>query len=1080
MKARLSLILILCVVCRDCAVRCTGTNDNPGAETGKQAEERTEAGGGPGGVEGTGAGAQGVVGAAGGGVAGTGAVPGQGGAVPGPGSGEAVSLSQDAGDTPREGQPVASQDGALPAENSEDAQGRTDETSSNSVDSPSPDSNPNPVVDNAEAVTVTAPSEGPKEEIPVKSSLLKGYKGVKVTGPCSASFLVFFAPYLFIDVDAESSNIYLGTDLSDLEVTEKMGVGENNTNKCDDGKTFKFVALIGDDHLTIKWKVYDPKVQTPPQDDTAEMRKYVMKSLNGEFTSVQVHTVIQQNGSNVFESKNYALSNDMPEQCDAIATNCFLSGSVYIEKCYRCTLKMKKLNPSDVCYNYIPKVENAPSQESISAQASDEESMQEKLAASIGMILQGMYKKGETGLNELLIFDEADAALKEELLNYCALMKEVDTSGVLENYELGSEENVFANITNMLQKNSDYSVSSLQNKLKNPAMCLKNADEWVGSKMGLVLPNLPYNHLEVPHPSTPEVANVEDTSEDTQSGGYDGVIDFSTASKTNFSTSQYVDKMHCNGEYCDRTKDTSSCIAKIKAGDQGDCATSWLFASKVHLETIKCMKGHDHVASSALYVANCSGKEAKDKCQTPSNPLDFLNTLEETKFLPAESDLPYSYKEVNNVCPEPKSHWQNLWENVKLLDKQYQPNSVSTKGYTAYQSDHFKGNMDAFNKLVKSEVMNKGSVIAYVKAQGVMTYDLNGKKVLSLCGGETPDLAVNIVGYGNYINGEGVKKSYWLLQNSWGKHWGDKGKFKVDMDGPPGCQHNFIHTAAVFNVDIPVVEKPTKEDAQIYNYYLKSSPDFWGNIYYKNVGGQTNTSAKNATGVANESVLHGQADTEVEVKVAGEDPATPLSTQATGGATAGQVSTVVPSLPVQVEVTVARNVGAPGDQAGSPGPAGPTGPAGSPGSPGQEGQEGPAGPPGTPGPEGPEGSAGPTGPEGPEGSAGPTGPPGPSGTPGTEGQPGTAPEAAVLDTQVSHVLKYIKKNKVKMNVVSYKNHEAITTGHDCWRSYSVNPDKYEECVKICEANWSKCENDVAPGFCLFEHGKDNDCFFCYV
>ncbi|KJP86519.1 hypothetical protein AK88_03810 [Plasmodium fragile] len=101
------------------------------------------------------------------------------------------------------------------------------------------------------------------EDIQVKSSLLKDYKGVKVTGPCNASFLVFFAPYLFIDVDADSSNIYLGTDLSDLEVTEQMGKGEHEKNKCEEGKTFKFVAFIEDDHLTVKWKVYDSGVQPP-------------------------------------------------------------------------------------------------------------------------------------------------------------------------------------------------------------------------------------------------------------------------------------------------------------------------------------------------------------------------------------------------------------------------------------------------------------------------------------------------------------------------------------------------------------------------------------------------------------------------------------------------------------------------------------------------------------------------------------------------------------------------------------------------------------------------------------------------
>nr|BAR42499.1 putative papain-like cysteine prorease [Plasmodium vivax] len=1072
MKARLSLILILCVVCRDCAVRCTGTAEAQGAKVGEAGPVSGSEGG-----QDTEAKAD-----AGPKAADAGAVEAEE---------ESAGLNRDAADNPTGGHRETSPDAALPGTDPQVAPRDTDEPPSPSVDSHNPDSNPNPGLGNVVEQAATPP-EGAKEETQVKSSLLKGHKGVKVTGPCGASFLVFFAPYLFIDVDTDSSNVYLGTDLSDLEVTEKMGIQDNGKNKCEDKKTFKFVALIGEDHLTIKWKVYDPSVKTPTPNEKVEMRKYVMKNLSGEFTAVQVHTVIQQNGSNVFESKNYALSSGIPEKCDAVATNCFLSGSVYIEKCYRCTLKMKKVDPSDVCYNYIPKVESAASQEAIPAKASDEESSQEELTASIGKILQGVYKKGENGLNEVLTFNEADAALKAELLNYCSLMKKVDASGVLGHYQLGSEEDVHANLTNMLQTNSDHVLSSLQNKLKNPAICLKNADEWVGSKTGLLLPNLFYNHLEGSTPSTSNVTHVDDSSEDVQSGGYDGVIDFATAGKTNFSTSQYADKMHCNAEYCDRAKDAGSCVAKMEVQDQGDCANSWLFASKVHLETIKCVKGYDHVGASALYVANCSGKEANDKCHSPSNPLEFLNTLEETNFLPADSDLPYSYKQVGNACPEPKGHWQNLWENVKLLGPTNEPNSMSTKGYTAYQSDHFKGNMDSFIKLVKSEVMKKGSVIAYVKVAGALSYDLNGKKVLSLCGGEAPDLAVNIVGYGNYISAEGVKKPYWLLQNSWGKHWGDKGTFKVDMHGPPGCHHNFIHTAAVFNLDMPVEENPQKEDAQIYNYYLKSSPDFWGNIYYKNVGGQESASVKNATGGAHESVLHGQEVAEAAVNGDVKEPALAKgATAESDGMADRQGANGDTSLPAQAVVTEVSNGEATG--LGAVNPSG-------------EEQPGPPGPPGTsglaeqPGPEGPSGEVGSTG------SVGQPGQPGSSGTHGSESQPVTpvpevplvaprpeappvtpvqepspvAPEAAVLGSEVTHVLKYIKKNKVKLNLVTYKNHEALSSGHDCWRSYSANPDKYEECVKLCEANWSKCENDAAPGFCLYEHAKEEDCFFCYV
>ncbi|CAA9986775.1 cysteine protease, putative [Plasmodium knowlesi strain H] len=526
MKARLSLILILCAVCRECTVRCTDTAINQGQDAVQQPEE---------------------------------------------------SLSQDASDNSLPGQPVASPNGADQAEVSQLQEGAV-ESSSNSADASNPNANAD--VTDVEGEKAATPSEGSKEGMQVKSSLLKGYKGVKVTGPCSASFLVFFAPYLFIDVDADSSNIYLGTDLNDLEITEKMGKGKDEKNKCQEGKTFKFVAFVVNDHLTIKWKVYDSEDQTPTPNSNVEMKKYKVKNLSGEFTSVQVHSTIQQNGSNVFESKNYALSNDMPEKCDAIAANCFLSGSVYIEKCYRCTLKMEKVNSSDVCYNYIPKVDT-----------------------------------------------------------------------------------------------------------------------------------------------------------------------------------------------------------------------------------------------------------------------------------------------------------------------------------------------------------------------------------------------------------------------------------------------------------------PTKEEAPIYDHYLKNSPNLGGSTSNKNIADQEGASTINAAGGVHESVLQGQEAEEKEVKDVAVKAAPEGNPVVTEEKADGQVSTEVPSLP-EAKVTEVQSAGTTGGE--QPVPAVPEGQAGAPS------------------------------------------------TTGPDSTSGTSPQPPVVSTQLSHVLKYIKKNKVKMNLITYKNNEAVSSGHDCSRSYSVNPDKYEECVKICEANWSKCENDAVPGFCLYQYAKENECFFCYV
>nr|BAK08416.1 putative papain-like cysteine prorease [Plasmodium fieldi] len=969
--------------------------------------------------------------------------------------------------------------------------------------------------------------------IQVKAALLKDANGVKVTGPCGAHFELSLVPHISISAETKTNDIKLRPKLHKLIDLKDTTAGtikfynaiqfeenqEKLKNKCQTGKeneqTFKFLVFIHEGELTLKWKVYD-KSAPPNASEEVDVRKYILKNLDQPITTIQVRSSKVNDETLLVESKSYYVKRDIPEKCDTIATDCYLNGNVDIEKCFQCTLLMKNNDTSDECFKYVSS-EITDKFNDIKVNAQDEEDpIEAELATSIGKILQGVYKKGETDHNELVNFYEADTALKAELLNYCALMKEVDTSGVMDNYELGTEEEIFSNLTSILMNHAGETKSTLQNKLKNPAICLKNAHKWVESKKGLLLPSLSHTHVEATLPATFEVAHMNDTNGGKQNVPYDAVINLVSAEEKNNHSSLIEDSMYCTEEYCNRWKDDTSCVSTIEAEDQGVCATSWLFASKMHLETIKCMKGHDHIASSALYVANCSNKEAKDKCQAPSNPLEFLDILEETKFLPAESDLPYSYKQVGNVCPEPKSHWQNLWANVKLLDPQNEPNSVSTKGYTAYESANFEGNMDEFIKLVKSEVMSKGSVIAYVKADELMGYDFNGKKVHILCSSETPNHAVNIIGYGNYMNAEGQKKSYWLLRNSWGKYWGDDGNFKVDMDSPPGCQHNFIHTAAVFNLDVPLAQSAAKKDNQLYSYYLKGSPDLYQNLYYKGFGSQGGNAKEGEKGQVGSPLVSGQTQeevSEVSGKVEGDNQGKEQAervneqtegdiVQTRGGTVQEEGGDVQERGDVQEKgvseqeegdekaglgdsnAVAAHNGGS--HEAGAEQP--PTV------QPEQRGVEQNL-------PDGPE--VPPNEPEVPprEPAVSPSEPivtqsetevgrseteVGRSETEVTLSPPAEAPSPspppsnAAKITQVLHILKHVKQGKVKTRLVTYGSDAAMSAGHVCSRAVANDPEKQDECVKFCDDHWNECKDKILPSYCLTNKRGTNDCFFCYI
>nr|BAK08449.1 putative papain-like cysteine prorease [Plasmodium hylobati] len=925
----------------------------------------------------------------------------------------------------------------------------------------------------ATQLATPTPASSPNP-IQVKSFLLRDHKGLRITGPCKSSFFqVYLVPYLYINVNAANTEIEM--DPMFMKVDEKIKFEKEKhllQNICADNKTFKLVLYLHEDELIIKWKVYPAKGRSV-YDRTVDIRKYRMKDIGQPITSIQVVVATQEDQTLYLESKNFSLVNDIPEQCDAIANECFMSGVLDVQKCYHCTLLMQEKQNVQECFKFVaPEIRNRF--DDIQTKGENAEDPNEvELEQSIHSIMDKIYKKGENLYKEVDQLAILDSSFKSELLKYCSLMKEIDASGALENHQLGNADEVFSHITTMLQNNSDHDAFSLKSKFKNPALCLKKVDHWIGGKTGLVLPSLEYSN---------EQNNADSTS------------DATTLQTLDVNPLHVKDKLFCNEDYCDRTKDTSSCMAKIEAEDQGDCATSWVFASKMHLETIKCIKGYEHVPTSALYVANCSNKDAKDKCQAPSNPVEFLDILEETKFLPAESDLPYSYKQVGDVCPDTKTHWKNLWANVKLLNKQNGPNALNTKGYTAYESAKFEGNMDAFTKLVKSEVMNKGSVIAYVKAAGALSYDLNGKKVLSLCGGETPDLAVNIIGYGNYINEEGVKKSYWLVRNSWGKYWGEDGNFKVDMDGPAGCKHNFIHTAAVFNVDIPVVVPAPNTDPEINNYYLKHSPDFLNNFYLNKREAEKVNGLGDGKGPIHNSVLYGQTEEGQEGKL-------PEGSTGEPGVAGAKVAEGEPGV-----------AGA----AGSPAGAGVPGAAGSPGEPGEQEEKSKEEAEEETEEEEDEEDEDDEEDDGPKEEA--TTVTVPTGT-GTN--PGEQPDAVDTNsvnsnsgnsaptanqaassvttdlpvdpskgtgstsvdvkgiTGVLHFLKNVKNGKVTSNFVAYDS-DKVLGDKACSRVQTSDIDKLAECVNFCEENWNDCKGKVSPGYCLAKKRGNNDCFFCFV
>ncbi|SOV13859.1 serine repeat antigen 9 [Plasmodium gaboni] len=742
--------------------------------------------------------------------------------------------------------------------------GVTETVSTGNVNGASPDVSV--TKQNGEEKSTT--SDSSDNSIKIKSAFLKENVGVKINGPCDEGFGLVLVPHIIINVDTKNTDIQLGKKTEDINYEIKLRKKGNNEdeekvgvhllkNVCEKGKNFKFVVYIKGDELIIKWKVINGA------DIPVDVKKFKIKTMTPPITSIQVFSSMSNENSFLLENKNYAITNNMPDKCEAIATDCFLSGNVDIEKCYQCSLLVENDSKSDVCFNFISRENKEKlNEEILKVQASSEyeEGVESELNEAIDSLIPSFYKKdAENGENVLISFEDLNSTLEDEIINFCSLLKLVDLSGTFMNHQIGTTVDAFNNIVKLLKEHEEEDEFVLRTKLRNPALCMKNVDDWVKSRCGLLTSDDSYVVMKKNGDINGENENNESNEED-----YDGVIDLSTNEDGNVNANQFNDDIYCNDDYCNRWKDENSCISNIAVEDQGNCASSWAFSSKLHFETLRCMKGYDHLGISALYLTNCSKGKVSKRCTAGGNPSEFLQIASNSGFLPTESDYPYFYALVENTCPRDFNKWVNLWEEVKLLDYNNEANSIGNKGYSVYKSEMFKDNMDEYIKIIKREIKNKGSVIAYINAQSVLTYDFNGKNVLNMCGSKTTDHSVNVIGYGNYKNKEGEEKSYWLVRNSWGYYWGDEGNFKVDMYGPSNCDYHFINTVVVFNIDIPMMNNNLNNKKGLYNYFPKYTPEFYHNLYDQNFSSDNkisllNNNDSNKNDVNNSYIVHGQS-----------------------------------------------------------------------------------------------------------------------------------------------------------------------------------------------------------------------------
>ncbi|XP_003738730.1 cathepsin L1 [Galendromus occidentalis] len=205
----------------------------------------------------------------------------------------------------------------------------------------------------------------------------------------------------------------------------------------------------------------------------------------------------------------------------------------------------------------------------------------------------------------------------------------------------------------------------------------------------------------------------------------------------------------------------SKCITTPKNQDgSGGCANScWAFATTGLLEYHYCMQHRTLKSFSEKYLVNCAGNR-NCKAGDVDKALDHVIA---TKEIPSEESYPYTthYEE----CREPGSDTFNMSDLV---------------GYDRLQGDEELLRAVAFQGPVAVYMLTGGTKLTAFRTTN--DDDIFSDDFCDQAGPRVIDHAVLVVGYGSNVNGK-----YWLVKNSWGTDWGQKGYFKISRDRANHC-----------------------------------------------------------------------------------------------------------------------------------------------------------------------------------------------------------------------------------------------------------------------------------------------------
>ena len=184
---------------------------------------------------------------------------------------------------------------------------------------------------------------------------------------------------------------------------------------------------------------------------------------------------------------------------------------------------------------------------------------------------------------------------------------------------------------------------------------------------------------------------------------------------------------------------TAGAVTPVK--NQGSCGSCWSFSATGSMEGRYQIAKGDLVSFSEQQLVDCSKTQGNMGCN--GGLMDYAFTYAETNMM--ETEAQYPYKGRQGTC-------QAAGGSVEVSDF----TDVKPKSPSALAAAVAEGPV--------SVAIDAGNPLFQLYHGGIMKH---------FCG-QSLDHGVLVVGYGT-DNGT----DYWLLKNSWGPTWGEKGYFRI-------------------------------------------------------------------------------------------------------------------------------------------------------------------------------------------------------------------------------------------------------------------------------------------------------------